>query len=81
MWLVGARGWHRLLQAYPGKWQVFLARPDGGAECIAVRDSKPSYRDLEQILKSTEGSSAGKTWLERVKSEFEFNRETLKLGE
>lgn len=71
----------RLLLAYPGKWQVFVARNDGTSDCIAVKESKPTYKELEEVLKGTAGTSASKTWIERVKSEFEFNRDTLKLGE
>ena len=64
---------------YPSKWQVFVAREGGANDCIAQQDTRPTYKELETILKSAEGTSAGKTWVERLRSEFEFNRDSLNL--
>ena len=44
---------------------------------IAMQDQRPSYKDLQELLRETEGSSSGKTWVERIKSEFAFNRDSL----
>ncbi|EIE25438.1 hypothetical protein COCSUDRAFT_13233, partial [Coccomyxa subellipsoidea C-169] len=67
----------RLLRTYPGGWQVYLA-PEGQApELITVLDTRPSYKELEDLLRATEGSNAGKTWVERIKGEFAFNKDSL----
>ena len=44
---------------------------------VTMQDQRPSYKDLQELLRETEGSSSGKTWVERIKSEFAFNRDSL----
>ncbi len=46
-------------------------------DMLMVQNSRPSYKELEELLRSTEGSNAGKTWVERIKGEFAFNRDSL----
>jgi len=42
-----------------------------------VQEAQPSYKDLQELLRATEGSNSGKTWVERIKGEFAFNRDSL----
>ena len=44
---------------------------------VALQDQRPSYKALQEVLRDTEGSSSGKTWVERIRSEFAFNRDSL----
>lgn len=44
---------------------------------IVLQGSKPSYKDLERILRGVQGSKSSQTWAERLRSEFDFNRESL----
>lgn len=38
---------------------------------------KPTYRELEALLRATEGSNSGLTWVQRLQSEFAFNKKSL----
>ena len=44
---------------------------------VALQDERPSYKALQGVLRDTEGSSSGKTWVERIRAEFAFNRDSL----
>ena len=44
---------------------------------VALQDERPSYKALQGVLMDTEGSSSGKTWVERIRAEFAFNRDSL----
>lgn len=47
---------------------------------MCVQEAKPSYRELEAILKGIEGSSSSQTWAQRLRSEFAFNKDSLNRG-
>lgn len=66
-----------VLRSYPDPWQVHLIKARGGDEFIHSQETKPSYRELEAILKGIQGSSSSQTWAQRLRSEFAFNRESL----
>ena len=51
--------------------------PELRFERNCAQEKRPSYRELEELLRATEGSSAGKTWVQRIQSEFAFNRDSL----
>ena len=42
-----------------------------------AQDTRPTYNELEDLLRATEGSNSGKNWVERIKGEFAFNRDSL----
>lgn len=42
-----------------------------------MQEAKPSYRQLEAILKGIQGSGSSQTWAQRLRSEFAFNKESL----
>ena len=42
-----------------------------------MQESKPSYRDLETILKGVKGSSSSQSWAQRIRSEWAFNKESM----
>lgn len=68
-----------LMRRYPGDWQVFVIDEAGGTnECVGVESERPSYRRLEEILKSRKGSKAGQGWFDRLVGEFKFNQKSLK---
>lgn len=58
--------------------QVFVLDTAGGNECVAVEPERPSYKRLQEILKSRIGSKAGQGWFDRLLGEFKFNQESLK---
>lgn len=59
--------------------QVFVIDEAGGTnECVGVESERPSYRRLEEILKSRKGSKAGQGWFDRLVGEFKFNQKSLK---
>ncbi len=42
-----------------------------------MQATKPTYRELETLLRKTEGSNSGLTWVQRLQSEFTFNKDSL----
>ena len=46
-------------------------------QMLARQATKPTYRELETLLRATEGSNAGLTWVQRLQSEFAFNKKAL----
>ena len=42
-----------------------------------LQEAKPSYRELEAVLKDIQGSGSSQTWAQRLRSEFAFNKESL----
>ena len=44
---------------------------------IDMQEAKPSYRELEAVLKGIQGSGSSQTWAQRLRSEFAFNKESL----
>jgi hypothetical protein len=69
----------RLLYAHPGPWQVNLTRPDtpSQSECVARREQRPSYRDLEGVLRGTPWSMSAKPLGERLRYEAQWVRRSL----
>tara|TARA_B100000401_G_C52731968_1_gene684036 strand:+ start:179 stop:1078 length:900 start_codon:yes stop_codon:yes gene_type:complete len=67
----------RLLKSYPHPWQLFvltdMASGSAEPECIKTFDEKPSYKELESLLMSREGSVAAMSIIDRVKREAQFN--------
>mmetsp|Transcript_15529 Transcript_15529/g.40161 ORF Transcript_15529/g.40161 Transcript_15529/m.40161 type:complete len:325 (-) Transcript_15529:184-1158(-) len=68
----------RVLRSYPGKWQVHVQDAEGNSPCVAMEDVKPSYVRLQEILQAVPGSKSSQTWDERLRSEFQFNNDSLK---
>jgi hypothetical protein len=51
------------------------------AVCVSIstwQDSKPSYARLQEVLATVPGSKSSQTWDERLRSEFQFNNDSLK---
>lgn len=68
-----------LMRRYPGDWQVFVIDDAAGTnECVGVETDRPSYKRLQEILKSRKGSKAGQGWFDRLVGEFKFNQNSLK---
>jgi hypothetical protein len=59
--------------------QVFVIDDAAGTnECVGVEPERPSYKRLQEILKSRKGSKAGQGWFDRLVGEFKFNQQSLK---
>jgi hypothetical protein len=58
--------------------QVFVVDSNGDSDCIAVEDEKPSYKRLQDVLKSRSGSKASQGWFSRLLGELKFNQDSLK---
>ncbi|PRW56761.1 AAA+-type ATPase (ISS) [Chlorella sorokiniana] len=69
----------RLLRSFPAPWQVNLARPDNPSqnECVAQLAERPSYKELEGILRGVEWSMSSKPIGERLAYEAQFVRKSL----
>eukprot|EP00271_Cylindrocystis_brebissonii_P015650 TRINITY_DN385_c2_g1_i1.p1 TRINITY_DN385_c2_g1~~TRINITY_DN385_c2_g1_i1.p1 ORF type:complete len:384 (+),score=49.11 TRINITY_DN385_c2_g1_i1:92-1243(+) len=71
----------RLLQCYPGGWQIFLTEANGiTSTCIARQPTLPSYRELEAILRAQDGAGQSPSWFQRLQTEFKFNQDSLNSG-
>jgi len=71
----------RLMYAYPGKWQVYAISMTGEIEKVASLDARPTYKEMEELLKLREGSPASQDAITRLVSEFKFNSDSLKRPE
>ncbi|GAB4823859.1 hypothetical protein N2152v2_010905 [Parachlorella kessleri] len=68
----------RLLKAFPGNWQVFVARGLGGAfECVLQQKDYPAYQQLDSLLRSLDWSQSSKPLLRRVSDEMEFLQRSI----
>ncbi|KAJ7552646.1 hypothetical protein O6H91_06G062800 [Diphasiastrum complanatum] len=56
----------RLLKCYPGDWQVFIIDSQGDSNCAAVTMHRPSYNEMEEILKKQMGPKEGNNWFSRL---------------
>jgi hypothetical protein len=66
----------RLLKSYGQPWQVFVLTDmtaDTLPECVTRLETRPTYRELESLLKSREGSVAAMSIYDRVVREATFN--------
>ncbi len=69
----------RILRSYPGDWQVHLVNEaTGDADLVTTLPKKPTYQELQELLKRTEGSNSSKPWDERLRRELKFNQDSLK---
>ena len=58
--------------------QIFaISETDGAVEKVAELASRPSYKELEELLKAREGSIAQQGPMARVMAELKFNADTL----
>ncbi len=70
----------RLQKVFGGPWQVFVLnqqKKTGQVEPLPPFEERPSYRQLEALLQSREGSIAAMNWVDRAQSEMTFNAESL----
>lgn len=69
----------RLLRSYPSPWQVNLSRPEapGQTECVARTEARPSYKQLEAILRGVEWSMSSKPIGERLAYEARWTQRSL----
>lgn len=44
---------------------------------ITTMAQKPTYAELDALLQATPGSNASKGWAERLRSELQFNQDSL----
>lgn len=72
----------RLLKAYPAPWQINLTRPESPAqsECVAQLAERPSYKELESLLRAVPWSMGAKPLAERLKYEAQFLRSSTPEG-
>ena len=69
----------RILRSYPGPWQVHVVNDATGEDAlITTLEQRPSYAELDALLIATPGSNASKGWAERLRSELQFNQDSLK---
>ena len=66
----------RLLKSYQQPWQLFVLTEmtaDMEPECVQTFEKRPTYKELEKLLMSREGSVAAMSIIDRVKREAQFN--------
>ncbi len=56
----------RLLKAHPGRWQVHLMGRGGSSELLQVSGEKPSYQQVEALLKDRPEARINMTLMERL---------------
>ena len=72
----------RILRSYPGPWQVHVVNDATGEGAIlTTMPQRPTYAQLDALLQATPGSNASKGWAERLRSELQFNQDSLKRKE
>eukprot|EP01025_Chloroclados_australasicus_P004398 TRINITY_DN11077_c0_g1_i7.p1 TRINITY_DN11077_c0_g1~~TRINITY_DN11077_c0_g1_i7.p1 ORF type:complete len:285 (+),score=34.14 TRINITY_DN11077_c0_g1_i7:95-949(+) len=68
----------RILKCYPNKWQLHWIDPQTGKdECIAISDQQLAYKEMEEKLKGLEGAKINMSLVDRLKSEAQFNQQSL----
>eukprot|EP00877_Chromochloris_zofingiensis_P011974 jgi/Chrzof1/702/Cz01g25120.t1 len=67
----------RVLRAFPGKWHVYAVNAAGTPQLLSSTDQLPSYKNIEAILRAWPESNTNKSWLDRLKGEYDFNKNTL----
>jgi hypothetical protein len=68
----------RMVHAYPGKWQVIaIAEGTQKQEVVAELDDRPTYQEMEALLKAREGSIAAMDPITRLSMELKFNADSL----
>lgn len=68
----------RVLRAHPGQWQVHLLDRKGASEVLAVQDERPTYQQVEALLKARPDSRMNMALMDRLRDEFQFNQDSLK---
>ncbi|KAI3428320.1 hypothetical protein D9Q98_006700 [Chlorella vulgaris] len=69
----------RLLYSFPSPWQINLSRPNDPtkSECVAQREQRPSYKELEALMRGVDWSMSSKPLGERLQYEAAFLRKSL----
>lgn len=62
----------------PHPLQVFVLGRQGTAELIAAMDTKPTYAQIEALLKARPTSRMNMGLFERLQDEYQFNQDSLK---
>ncbi|GAX83781.1 hypothetical protein CEUSTIGMA_g11206.t1 [Chlamydomonas eustigma] len=68
----------RLLKAHPGLWQVHVLGREGKSELIGVQDMKPTYQQVEALLRARPSSRMNMGLFDRLKDEYQWNQDSLK---
>jgi hypothetical protein len=67
----------RLLKAYPHDWQIHVLDKKGGSELIGTMKEQPSYAQIEALLKARPSSMMNQSLYDRLRSEWDFNQDSL----
>ena len=69
----------RVLYAHPGEWRVFVV-PRGGdsPKLLASQGARPTYKEIEEILKTAYPEAFAKSWFERLRDEAAWVQDSLK---
>ena len=72
----------RLLYSYPHGWQVNVSRPEAPAqsECVLQAPVRPSYKELELLLRTLPWSMSSKPLGERIAAEARFMQNSIEAG-
>jgi hypothetical protein len=68
----------RWLYTYPSGWQVNVVVGPGESKCIVQGGAeRPSYAEVEKLLRSLPWTMSSKGLMQRIQAEAEFNRRSL----
>jgi hypothetical protein len=68
----------RLLKAHPAPWQVHVLGREGKSELIAFQDEKPTYQQVETLLRARPSSRMNMGLFDRLKDEYQWNQNSLR---
>ena len=70
----------RLLKAFPNDWQIHVLDRKGGSEVIGTMVEQPTYSQIEALLKARPESMMNKGLFDRLRSEYQWNQDSLNNG-
>lgn len=66
----------RVVRAYPDNWSIIATNKNGEEKILKKQTTKPTYQEIEGCLR--DAGLIATTVFERLKSEFNFNINSLK---
>ncbi|GAX75020.1 hypothetical protein CEUSTIGMA_g2466.t1 [Chlamydomonas eustigma] len=64
----------RVLRAHPGRWQVHVLDRSGSSDLLAVQLERPTYQQVEEMLRSRPESKMNLSIIDRLRDEWPFGR-------
>ncbi|GMH35256.1 hypothetical protein BSKO_03124 [Bryopsis sp. KO-2023] len=59
-----------ILRSYPFDWQVHFVHPSGDMEMIGMTRSRPSFVEIQRMLKDTPGAMTSLNWIDKLQQKY-----------